>query len=166
MQLAVLKEQVLFYISGRGSARYHITTKWIITADSFLWNSARLKHKVTLYKNPEGCRYKVQRSSTCSTHAHASWAPPQAVQAKRGLQKGLLSQLQPGTYFCPCPSQLGPADHLMLYVKPAPRHPFLPLFKVGRHGEEVNSSTLSALIHAKSFTFWKGCLYLISLHER
>lgn len=162
----MLKEQVLFYISGRRSARYHITTKWIITADSFLWNSARLKHKVTLYKNPEGCRYKVQRSSTCSTHAHASWAPPQAVQAKRGLQKGLLSQPQPGTYFCPCPSQLGPADHLMLYVKPAPRHPFLPLFKVGRHGEEVNSSTLSALIHAKSFTFWKGCLYLISLHER
>lgn len=109
---------------------------------------------------------RCRGSSTCSTHARVSWAPPQAVQAKRGFQQGLLNQPWPGTNFCHCPSQLGPADRLTLYIKPAPKHPFLPLYKAGRHGEEVNSSTLFAPIHAKSFSLcfekevyiWSHCM--------
>lgn len=56
----MLEEQVLFYISGKGSARYRVTSKLVLSVGCFLQNCKRLKYKVALHE-PASLGHKVQR---------------------------------------------------------------------------------------------------------
>lgn len=129
----MLEEQVLFYISGKGSARYRVTSKLYQLAAVFKiakgWNTrSHFMNQQVLATRYSGSSWTFLATAgagrrrgrlPCShgTHGPACWASPEQGRARessaeRWLPRGRFTEPQPGTNFCPHPPQLRPADCL------------------------------------------------------
>lgn len=178
----MLKGQVLFYISSKGSARYRVTSKLILSVDCFLQNSKRLNYEVAFHECnrswTQGTAGAGGPSLLPPVLGGAGPAPllPQHLRTLGisaagpgvgGLSwemapEGEVQQAAARHKLLPLPTPAG-SSWSSHRVKPAPKHPLSPLWKMGRYGEEVNSSMLFALIHVKSFSlYFEKAVYIWS----
>lgn len=144
----MLEEQVLFYISGKGSARYRVTSKLILSVGCCLQNCKRLKYKVALHE-PASLGHKVQREQLdlpCHRRCRQAAGPapllprhpwpcvlgiPRAGPGAGELSwemapEGQVHRAAARHKLLPPPTPAAPS-WLSHCGKPAPKHPLLPL---------------------------------------